>query len=267
MAVTKTDVASQDADSQKFDMFEDLNPPANDELPADEGKVADNEDPAIDEGWEPAKDPTNDEYAAALAAAGNDTPEWTPEEPAPTDTADPASTPDEIQAFLDELDNATGDSAAADKKLDDAIETGDVEEIRKARDESIAAWLEKDRIIKSLMHQLEIERQNSDKILDDKFTMESDFREKWKIAEVVMNDDSLKSLIAYKSKAESNPEFKAKYVDVLKSMFEAETGISLDDLIATSRKAEKSMMAWNDFSFEGNAPKSGALGWMLEDIG
>ena len=100
----------------------------------------------------------------------------------------------------------------------------------------------KDRIIERLSKQLELEKQTSDQMLTDKFTLESDLREKSKIAEVVINDDSLKSLVAYKSKAEDNPEYQAKYVDVLKSMLEAATGISLDDLTATSRKAEKSMM-------------------------
>jgi hypothetical protein len=86
-------------------------------------------------------------------------------------------------------------------------------------------------------------------MLTEKFTLESDLREKSKIADIVINDDSLKSLVAYKSKAEDNPEYKTKYVDTLKSMLEAATGISLDDLTATSRKAEKSMMGQTDFTF------------------
>lgn len=117
-----------------------------------------------------------------------------------------------------------------------------------------------------LTKHLEAEKTTSDKLLDEKLMLEGDVREKSKIADAVMQDDDLKSIVVYKSKSGDDPVAKEKYISILKQMFEGATGISLEDLMSKARLGEKSGMGGGSYATPATPNGQDTLGGMLEDL-
>lgn len=263
----------KDAEMEKVDsMFEDI--------PLADINDASEDDTSTEEGagsMSPADDGKS-EYEKALEEAGTDpalakTEEegWVPSDDEwASDVTDPnesnESSPEEIEAFLAELETQTDETNQAAAGLEEAAKSGDMEKVLQELDTWKQASAEKDRTIANLSKQIELEKQNSDKLLEDKFILEADSKENSKIAEAIMGDDALKSLIAFKSKAGQNDSYKAKYVDMLKQMYEEAAWVSIDDLVASSRTAEKSMMWGSSYWFEWTTPDTGSMWGMFEDV-
>lgn len=276
MSTPEKSVAAQDADSKKLDslddMFEDLSGGQQETTSTDGADVTANPEwvaTDVNDGqWWEVTDGWKDPYAKALEEAAN-TPwddtswdDWTADASASAGDWNPT---DDLQSFIDELE-AIGDSnTAAQANLGTAIDSWDQDEIKKAYDALVISDQENKRAIKNLTTQLETERGNSDRILQDKFILEWDLREKSVIADIVEADDSLKSLIAFKSKKDSSEAYNAKYINLLKEMYEAATGESIDGLKNDAIKAEKSMMGGNDYVFSWNS-KAKSPDDMFEDI-
>jgi hypothetical protein len=108
-----------------------------------------------------------------------------------------------------------------------------LEDERKARAES-------DRIIEKLTMQLKIEKEGSDKILEEKFLMETDLREKSKLADVITADPALKQLVVLKARAESDPAMRDRYVNTLRDLYEEASGMPIKDMVDSMKKMEKS---------------------------
>lgn len=260
----------QDADMQKVDdpMFEDIGMD-----PAQAGDTGDSEQmPAIDgeDSMSTDEAPTtaeDDAYQKALDdAAAQDDSTVPGEDPTAPDAEGATDSTDDLDAFLAELEQATATHDEAQAALSDVIDASGDKELQDAFDAEKAASAEKDRTIELLKKQLEREKGNSDKILEDKFMLEAENREKSKVADIVMSDDMLKALVVYKNKSATDDSAKQKYVETVKSMFEDATGISVDDLMTQARRGEKSALGGGSYESLANPQDTASMGGMLEQI-
>lgn len=77
----------------------------------------------------------------------------------------------------------------------------------------------------------------------------------------------MKTLVAFKSAANANPKLKQRYVDQLKSLYEQESGESIDELKEGARSNQKSLQTQADYSTPANVNgKGGGVSDMFEDM-
>lgn len=196
----------------------DATPPTGEAVPPTDGTPTD----------------TPADAAASTEAAANETGDATP--------SDAASEDDDIMKIIEQIKTGDDAVAAASDKVDEAIESGNQEDIKAAYEALKVEKQQQDEKVNNLMK--ELDRKNSDiaGLIDDKMTIEQSNKEKSRIADVVMDSDDLKSLVAFTNKAQSDESYKSKVVAVLERMWEKYTGQSIDELKDAERVATKSQM-------------------------
>lgn len=112
-------------------------------------------------------------------------------------------------------------------------------EIKKAYDEFNIALAAKDRQIEILTKQVENEKGQSDRFLNEKFVAESDGREKGKIYDAVMENPVLKDIVVYSMNGVDNPQYAEKLKDATKKLYEETHGVSVDEILNQNRVNEK----------------------------
>lgn len=182
--------------------------------------------------------------------------------------ATPANAEDPmLQQILDQIDKAGQATDTANATLDTAIQWGDQAEIQKAYKELQIANAEKDRQIELLTKQVENEKGQSDRFLNDKFIAESDGREKWKIYSAVMENPVLKDIVIYSMNATSDPKYAERLKDAAKKLYEETSWVSVDNILNQNKVTEKQWLGDNMFMSDGNVDqKSGLLWWMFEQL-
>lgn len=173
-----------------------------------------------------------------------------------------------VQSLIDNIWQAGEAVDEADKNLQSAIEGWDNSEIQKAYSELQAASNAKDRQIEILTKELQNEKANSDKFLNERFLAETEGREKSWIFDTVMENPLLKEIVIYSKNMDSNPQYKEKLADVAKKFYEEVSGVSIDQLLNQSKVSSKMGMA--DWSFisdgEIESPDQNLIGGMFEQI-
>ena len=215
------------------------------------------ETPPVVEGapWEPAD---WEEVPADAPVA----PEGTPEEWADTEVDDPI-----LKELLDKIDAASQSTEEAQWALDTAIQWGDQADIQAKFQEFTTALAEKDRQIEILTKQVENEKGQADRFLNDKFVAESDGREKWKIYEAVMENPVLKDIVIYSMNATDNPQYQARLKDATKKLYEETHGVSVDDILNQNRVSEKQWLWDGNFQTDGiSNPDKWLLWGMFEAL-
>jgi len=228
--------------------------PAWDQTPAPAATPA----PEVTPPTEPVTPPAWDQTPAAEVTP----PEW--EAPATTETT-PAAwadiTWDELQKMLETLN--TDASTEAIKKVEDATEA-----VQKASDEGDAIALKKaNEILQTEVAELkansikdkktiEVIKQEFEKTLNDKITLEFWTANDSKIAQLVNENPDVKNLIA--ALLASWEKSKEKLDQARRSWFENATGISIDNIITAKKTAETSALwaaedAWTTTSKPGES--------------
>ena len=172
-----------------------------------------------------------------------------------------------VQEILNNIGAAGEKVDEANANLSTAIAWGDQAEIKKAYDELLIANTNKDRQIEILTKELENEKSQSDKFLNERLMAETDGREQSGIYNTVMDNPLLKQIVVYSKNMDSNPEYKDKLIDAAKKLYEETAGVSIDDLINQNKTAEKrSMSDWSFLSEWVSTPSEWLLDGMFEQL-
>ena len=213
---------------------------------------------------------TSDATATADGTDTSATDAWADAGDGTQDTTEGSGEEDDayVQSLIDNIGQAGEAVDQADKNLQSAIQGGDNGEIQKAYDELQAASNAKDRQIEILTKELQNEKANSDKFLNERFIAETEGREKSGIFDTVMENPLLKEIVIYSKNMDSNPQYKEKLADVAKKFYEEISGVSIDQLLNQSKTSSKMGMADWSFISDGwiDTPDQDLIGGMFEQL-
>lgn len=209
--------------------------------------------------------------ADMAGAPAEETPAETTTEDAPAEET-PADAPAEgddekaMQEIASALWLSSEQLMAAWEELQAAVESGNSEELKKKLAAFELAQKDMEYNNSLLQQQLDNERENSKRYLDEKRQAELDSREKSKIYDTIMDSEGLKNLVMYKQYSETNPDYVDKYKQTLKEFFEQEYGVSLDSLVSQGKIAEKSAMDTWSQSFLWQPQWTDLINGMFEEL-
>lgn len=233
---------------EEDDMFEDLYPEDTQEgAEGEEGNElnqpegVENEQEQADEGGEPDMEEGQDfdEYGDGMS--------------------------DEVKQILDSIQTSEDAQTNAQNNLSNAINSGDIEQQNQALQSLIEANNEKDRKIGELLNQIAIEREHSDRLLDENLLSQTQNREIQKVYEAVSDNPLLKDIAIYMMNNEDG-RYDDRLKDATRQLYEEINGVSIDELLEQNKRNEKIGMGENTYEFEGKTPEKNLLGGMLEDL-
>lgn len=172
---------------------------------------------------------------------------------------------DEVKQILDSIQTSEDAQTNAQNDLSDAINSGDVEQQNQALQALIEANNEKDRKIGELLNQIAIEREHSDRLLDENLLSQTQNREIQKVYEAVSDNPLLKDIAVYMMNNEDG-RYDDRLKDATRQLYEEINGVSIDELLEQNKRNEKIGMGENTYEFEGKTPEKNLLGGMLEDL-
>lgn len=160
------------------------------------------------------------------------------------------------------------------------FETKDIAEAAESVKEATAAWESWAPEVEMLMLQIQqfqakeqAYKDAMDKALQEIGSYESeraltelDVSKKNKIYELVMGDDSLKTLLALKKQADENPDKETDFKEFLNEFYEKHSGNKISDMVNKVNKSEKMALGWAE-SWAVNS--SWGMSWLngvLEDL-
>lgn len=174
----------------------------------------------------------------------------------------PTESDDDVLKKLEQVLFETDDVAEAAKKLEEATKKGEwVAEAKKEFDDEKKALIDQIDQWKKLAMGY---KDQASKAESEKNLADVELSRMGKIYELVMDDEGLKSLVAYKKKSEEDPSYKSKLVDAARDFYEGISGQSIGDLVAWAKKEQKKALwgGW-DFSTPASPDEGGKLLWGL----
>lgn len=181
------------------------------------------------------------------------------------DYQDDGDLPDDIKAILDGIGDTSDQIESSQDKMGDAIQAGSIEDVQRAYDDLTAAYNQQQRMLDDLKTQLTVERQQSDRLLNDNLLSQTQNRELQKIGEVVDDNPALRDFIVYLMNKDDE-RYRGKIEDSITKLFEEYTGVNVGDLIEAKKRSEKIGMGETAYESTGRTPEKSSLGGMLEDL-
>lgn len=238
---------------EEDDMFEDLFQEDNQDDSVGEGEAGQESEGGEEQDKGTDNQPSQEDYDENQGGGSQDFSEY----------GDDMS--DEVKEILDSIQVSEDAQTNAQNDLSEAINNGSIEEQNQALQALIEANNEKDRRIGELMNQIAIERNHSDRLLDENLLSQTQNREIQKVYEAVSDNPLLKDIAVYMMNNEGG-RYDDKLKEATKQLFEEINGVSIDELLEQNKRNEKIGMGENTYEFEGKTPDKSYLGGMLEDL-
>ena len=174
----------------------------------------------------------------------------------------------DVDALLNEVLWLNEEVKKEEDALWEAIAREDFENIKKSYEEVRRLNEEKDITIKELQWRLDMTDKEMQRLIDEKTIAEHENISKSRLLSHIDSDPSLKALAAYKSRIDSDPAMRDRYIDVLKTMFTEATWVDMDELVNKSKESDKDMLSpdtevWATWEIRDTTSWPTDIGWVL----